>query len=355
MAPPEQLFVITNLERIGRDLAPAEYTTTQLDQYAQSAANSSTDPNFPTTLSGSATLNEGGSNWAGGYSSVLWADYEWMYVDGWGGSEASTQNEDCTSENAPGCWGHRDNVLLNNPSAGCYLVMGAAVAPLASGLSYAELLINACGPLPTDQVLSWSGVLVQLAGTGQFEVSTQTLEQPNLFTSSYSQWLEAGNGTEPYSWSVSAGSLPPDYTLSSSGDLTGPLSGPHGSYQFSVTATDSSSPRQNASAAFSLNFAATSRPPSSAGVPHAPLIRVISPLKDAIRILLESAIANGGKAISGYEYSLDYGPWHRISRQPHGAFTIGHLIRGRKYNVRLRALNANGDGASSRTAVVTTV
>ena len=50
------------------------------------------------------------ANWAGALS-ALDANYDWMYTDGWAGR--STDNYDCTSAHAAGCWGHRDNILAN--------------------------------------------------------------------------------------------------------------------------------------------------------------------------------------------------------------------------------------------------
>jgi len=55
--------------------------------------------------------NPGASIAAGGQISALDADYGWMYNDGYGGS-----NLDCETPKAPGCWGHRDNILGAYPT-----------------------------------------------------------------------------------------------------------------------------------------------------------------------------------------------------------------------------------------------
>lgn len=116
LPPSEQLFVATNAERVGRGLLPFEGLTQQLDDAALQGAETDSDPSLP---SGYSWLSVG-SNWAGGIPSVLGADYEWMYYDGYG-----SFNLDCTSPNAPGCWGHRDNIL--NPNYQCNpCTMGAA-------------------------------------------------------------------------------------------------------------------------------------------------------------------------------------------------------------------------------------
>ena len=57
--------------------------------------------------------------------------------------------------------------------------------------------------------------------------------------SSYSQTITASGGTAPYSFSLSAGSLPPGLSLSSAGVLSGTPSA-SGNYNFTVTAIDAS-------------------------------------------------------------------------------------------------------------------
>ncbi|MEG3191236.1 putative Ig domain-containing protein [Lysobacter sp. D1-1-M9] len=56
---------------------------------------------------------------------------------------------------------------------------------------------------------------------------------------SYSQGVNASGGTAPYTYAVSAGALPAGLTLASDGSLTGTASA-GGSFNFTVTATDSS-------------------------------------------------------------------------------------------------------------------
>ena len=71
---------------------------------------------------------------------------------------------------------------------------------------------------------------------------------------SYSQTLTATGGTSPYTWSVSVGSLPSGLTLSpSSGAISGSLTA-GGTFNFTVTVTDSAS--VTASKAFSISVAA---------------------------------------------------------------------------------------------------
>ncbi len=156
---PEQVFTVVNDERIDRGLPPIEYMTSQLDSYAQSGADSGTDPSFPSALTGGAPLTFGGSVWAGGLSSVLEADYYWMYDDGFAGS--ATTNAACSLATLSECWGHRDIILHEFggcPTGPAVLSMGAAYSATgyAAG-SIAAILVSSCAP-PTDVTLSWGPV-----------------------------------------------------------------------------------------------------------------------------------------------------------------------------------------------------
>ncbi len=160
----EQVFTVINDERIDRGLPPIDYLTSQLDSYAQGGANAGTDPSFPSVVTGGAPITFGGSIWAGGLTSVLEADYYWMYDDGWGGT--STTNAACSASNPSGCWGHRDIILHAFPSCPTgapVLSMGAASSPSGyAGGSIAAILVSSCSP-PTDITASWG----QVAATGR--------------------------------------------------------------------------------------------------------------------------------------------------------------------------------------------
>ena len=100
LSVPEQLFVVANLERTARGLPAMVGMTASLDANAQQAAVAEENP------------SDAPSVWAGGNATALSAVFAWMYDDGWGGSQQPTLNGDCTGPTAPGCWGHRDNILL---------------------------------------------------------------------------------------------------------------------------------------------------------------------------------------------------------------------------------------------------
>ncbi|HWU32471.1 MAG TPA: hypothetical protein VN108_06335, partial [Marmoricola sp.] len=87
MSVPMQVFTLTNIDRRDRGLPPFAALAPSLNPYTQSAANAYRDPNFP------RWTTDGGGNWAGTKNS-LWAEYLWMYDDGWRPGGGST-NSDC--------------------------------------------------------------------------------------------------------------------------------------------------------------------------------------------------------------------------------------------------------------------
>ncbi len=117
MTPPEQLFVLANLERIGLGYPPYLGLNAMLSGAAQTAAQEAKDPNpapnFRVGVETNGFAGIGGA-WSEGFN-ALEADYIWMYDDGWGGSTGTTANITCTSANAAGCWGHRQELLGSDP------------------------------------------------------------------------------------------------------------------------------------------------------------------------------------------------------------------------------------------------
>jgi hypothetical protein len=158
LTPSQQLFVLTNAERQDRGLPPVAGTTPLLSAAAMEAAQEGRDPQLDPD-----PYAAWGSNWAAGSLSldgthpiypVLAAWYGWMYQDGWGGP-GRTFNVACSSPTAPGCWGHRDNILGDwgsHPAVGA----GFASSPQC-GIAYTLILADAEGaPLsPVLPVSAW--------------------------------------------------------------------------------------------------------------------------------------------------------------------------------------------------------
>jgi hypothetical protein len=206
----QQVFTAVNNERVDRGLPPIQYLTSQLDSYAQNGANAGSDPTFPTTVTGGAPITFGGSIWAGGLTSVLEADYYWMYDDGYSGS--STSNSACSLSMPSGCWGHRDIILhgfANCPGGAPVLSMGAASSSTDSG-SIAAIFVSSCSA-PTDITASWG----QLATSVQSGSRTVAVA-PTANGTGY--WETQANGTvAAFGSAQSYGSL--------SGQLNSPIVG----------------------------------------------------------------------------------------------------------------------------------
>ncbi len=128
LTPVQRGFVLIDLERVNRGLAPIVGLSAPLNRLASAGAVARTDPAFPP---GGVT---GGGIWADA-PSVLAAAYLWMYADGPGGD-----NLDCSSSRDSGCWGHRDIILWDRTSGP--LVAGGGFAQAAGSDSLAYLVLS---------------------------------------------------------------------------------------------------------------------------------------------------------------------------------------------------------------------
>ncbi|HMK96484.1 MAG TPA: hypothetical protein VK425_02995 [Acidimicrobiales bacterium] len=95
----EQLVDVTNLERAARGLPAWGGPDPTLDELASQGVAAGADPEGPAGTTWA-------SNFASGPLTILQADYEWVYNDGPGGT-----NADCAAAGQSGCWEHRDNIL----------------------------------------------------------------------------------------------------------------------------------------------------------------------------------------------------------------------------------------------------
>ena len=131
-----QVMVVANLERRDRGLAPWGGLNTSLNANAIQGAQVGYDPTGIANSSG--IMSTGGQ--------VLWADYVWMYQDGWDLSPYRP-NQDCTSPTDALCWMHRDIIVGNfaqscPAQAGC-AAMGAGTANSPTGFYAGTQVITA--------------------------------------------------------------------------------------------------------------------------------------------------------------------------------------------------------------------
>ena len=75
--------------------------------------------------------------------------------------------------------------------------------------------------------------------------------------------------------------------------------------------------------------------------------------KGDIRITISTLPDNGGSAITDLEYQLDGGSWVSLSATTTGTYDIAGLTDGTEYSVKVRAVNAEGNGADSDAKTVT--
>jgi predicted phage tail protein len=89
-------------------------------------------------------------------------------------------------------------------------------------------------------------------------------------------------------------------------------------------------------------------------VPSAPLQLIIEPGNTTALLAFTPPANTGGSAITNYKYQLNDGLW--IARSPAStapAISFTNLINGKFYSVKLKAVNAAGDGAESSSASFT--
>jgi hypothetical protein len=114
---PDQLLVLANQDRKLYGRGPILGRNPTLNSSARRGAADGIDPAFVSI--GGQWMIQGGSNWAGGTRSPLFAYLIWMYVDRGSG------------------WDHRNNVLM--PSGGGVLIMGVGSAQSAGTTTWTTL------------------------------------------------------------------------------------------------------------------------------------------------------------------------------------------------------------------------
>jgi hypothetical protein len=162
----EQSLVLVDLERVSRGERPVLGLSLAADTMAQHAAQLNEDPTLSSQHAIPGATGGWTANWAAAVS-PLDANYSWMYLDGWGG-KGNTFNFTCTSASARGCWGHRNDILVNSSQLPCYatncsLVMGAGnVADnwAKTYNSYTELIVQVAGTTP-GLIYTWKQALAQ--------------------------------------------------------------------------------------------------------------------------------------------------------------------------------------------------
>ena len=158
------------------------------------------------------------------------------------------------------------SITTGTPPAGLSLSPAGIITGTLTTAATATLTISVRDSAATPATASQAFTII---AAGSLAISTSSLPTAYL-GSPYTSTLQVSGGTAPYSWSVSSGSLPPGFSLSAAGLLTGTPSTP-GSYTFTVTVTDSTG--QQASTAVTCSIATlavttTSLPAGVAGTSY---------------------------------------------------------------------------------------
>ena len=151
----EQLFVLFNLERVDRGIAPLTGLASDLDEDAQTGANQQSDPSIP---------GDGSSVYIPTPNLMLAVD-GWMYNDGPG------MDVDCIPPRTGQCWGHRNTILssYNSPS-----LVGVGQDP--SDFNGGSAAVFLSGDTQDTPYFSWSQVTPNIpVGISSQQVSAQAI------------------------------------------------------------------------------------------------------------------------------------------------------------------------------------
>ena len=130
-----------------------------------------------------------------------------------------------------------------------------------------------------------------------------------------------------------------------------------GTATVTVVASEAGSVALNATAAaqgLSTTVSFSNAVTSTANRPGKPTITGLAALVGGFRLTVRVPSNSGGRPLTAYQYSINAGAtWQAISVRTK-SITNTKLARGRTYRVIVRAINANGPGAISASASVTT-
>jgi len=182
----EQIFILSNLDRAAYSLPLVVGLNSSLDEDALVGVRQDEDPDLLRNGSNWPYPSFGWTgNWAGGFPSTLTAYYEWMYDDGYGGT-----NGDCKTPESGGCWGHRQDTLWSGgeglPANSGY-AMGAATGKDQQGeMAYAMLIVGLFNSEVPPYYYTWSQAVADGAGTHVYPVSPPitTVSIPPITTAS---------------------------------------------------------------------------------------------------------------------------------------------------------------------------
>ncbi len=147
-------------------------------------------------------------------------------------------------------WSISSGSLPTGMSLGTTTGMISGTPTVSGTFNFAARVTDSSSPAQTK-----SAAMTLVVAPSSLTITTSTLPSGTNGTS-YSQTLQASGGTAGYTWSITSGSLPTGMSLAS-GVIAGTPT-VSGSFNFTVSVTDSGSPAQTKSAAMTLVVAPNS-------------------------------------------------------------------------------------------------
>ncbi len=161
----EEILILSNLDRIAYSLNPVVGLSAYLNELALEGARAGDDPEFhPGPEFPEEAVYEWGSNWAGGREPLLLAYYLWMYDDGYG-----SYNLACQAPHDSGCWGHRQNILLQ-PSERLRNPLDLSMGAAALSRDYTMLIVATDQSVSPRYSYTWEEALEDGAGRHVYRV-----------------------------------------------------------------------------------------------------------------------------------------------------------------------------------------
>ena len=161
LTPPQQMFILTNLDRIAYGLPPIPGLTAELNHDALASGVWRADDPYP---SNPARLHTWWPAWAGAFYNAPMAYETFVWNDGLGST-----NPRCTPTDHSRCWGHRHSVLWKF-GTGSVLAMGAAAGRDSSHhRGYAVLFVGGSLSFTPTYSYTWSKAVADGAGTNTYD------------------------------------------------------------------------------------------------------------------------------------------------------------------------------------------
>jgi len=159
LSPPQQIFVLVNLDRVQYGLRPITGMTAALDHAALVSGVWRGDDPYPASTAG---LNTWWPGWAGAFYNAPMAYEAWVWSDGLGSS-----NPRCTPSDRSRCWGHRHSVLWKYHPV---LAMGAAAGRdlRTHHRGYAYLFVGGNASYRPRYTYTWKQAVADGAGTNVY-------------------------------------------------------------------------------------------------------------------------------------------------------------------------------------------